>query len=578
MRLPTAAAAVLLALCATCAPVLAQGQAPETPPAEVQNSGLDAQLFYQLLLGELNARNDEVDAGFGQILDAARMTNDPELFRRAVEMAFEARNGDAALQAARDWKTAFPDSREANRYVLQILVALNRVPESLEPLKTELALADAKDRIAVIVTIPRNYARVTDKKQAAMVVEQALSGYTGNAATAASAWTAIGRMRLAAGDTAGALDAAKRGQTGNPQAEGPALLALELMDPKLPEAEVLVRKYMDGQPLPELRMGYARALLDANRYPEALQQIQLVTQQRPEFAEAWLVEGTLLVQDNQLAPGEAALKRYVDLAQKQGSDERKRGLAQAYLSLSQVAEKRKDYAQANAWLDRIDDPQDLLAAQTRRASLLAQQGKMDEARKLIRALPERSPADARMKTLAEVSLLRDNKQYKAAYQLLGQAVAKEPKDPDLLYDQAMMAEKLADYGDMEKLLRQVMVVKPDYHHAYNALGYSLAERNTRLPEARQLVQKALEYAPGDPFISDSLAWVEFRMGNNQEALRILQAAYKDKPDPEIAAHLGEVLWSMGQRNEAQSIWREGLMLNGENETLNETLKRLKVKP
>lgn len=578
MRLPPAAAAVLLALCATCAPVLAQGQAPETPPAEVQNSGLDAQLFYQLLLGELNARNDEADTAFGQILDAARMTNDPELFRRAVEMAFEARNGDSALQAARDWKTAFPDSREANRYVLQILVALNRIPESLEPLKTELALADAKDRIAVIVTIPRNYARVTDKKQAATVVEQALTDYTGNAATAASAWTAIGRMRLAAGDTAGALEAAKRGQAGNPQAEGPALLALELMDPKLPEAEVLVRKYMDGQPLPELRMGYARALLDANRYPEALQQIQLVTQQRPEFAEAWLVEGTLLVQDNQLAPGEAALKRYVDLAQKQGSEERKRGLAQAYLSLSQVAEKRKDYAQANAWLDRIDDPQDLLAAQTRRASLLAQQGKMDEARKLIRALPERSPADARMKTLAEVSLLRDNKQYKAAYQLLGQAVAKEPKDPDLLYDQAMMAEKLADYGDMEKLLRQVMVVKPDYHHAYNALGYSLAERNTRLPEAKQLVQKALEYAPGDPFISDSLAWVEFRMGNNQEALRILQTAYKDKPDPEIAAHLGEVLWSMGQRNEAQSIWRQGLMLNGENETLNETLKRLKVKP
>jgi tetratricopeptide (TPR) repeat protein len=334
---------------------------------------------------------------------------------------------------------------------------------------------------------------------------------------------------------------------------------------------------MDGQPLPELRMGYARALLDANRYPEALQQLQVITQQRPEFAEAWLVQGSLLVQDNQLAAGEAALKRYVELVQAQGgSDERKRGLAQAYLALSQVAQQRKDYAAANAWLDKIDDPQDLVAAQNRRASILAQQGKMDEARKLIRSLPERNAADARMKTMAEVSLLRDNKQYKAAYQLLEQAVAKEPQDPDLLYDQAMMAEKLGDYGDMEKLLRHVMVVKPDYHHAYNALGYSLAERNTRLPEAKQLVQKALEYAPGDPFISDSLAWVEFRMGNNQEALRILQAAYKDKPDPEIAAHLGEVLWTMGDRDQARGVWREGLMLSADNETLLETLKRLKV--
>jgi predicted Zn-dependent protease len=130
---------------------------------------------------------------------------------------------------------------------------------------------------------------------------------------------------------------------------------------------------------------------------------------------------------------------------------------------------------------------------------------------------------------------------------------------------------------MERLLRQLIAKKPDYQHAYNALGFSLAERNVRLPEARQLIQKALEYAPGDPFISDSLAWVEFRMGNKAEALRILQQAYKDRPDPEIAAHLGEVLWSLGQREQAEAIWREGMLLSSDNETLIETLKRLKVK-
>ncbi len=135
-----------------------------------------------------------------------------------------------------------------------------------------------------------------------------------------------------------------------------------------------------------------------------------------------------------------------------------------------------------------------------------------------------------------------------------------------------------DFTEMERLLRQIMAAKPDYHHAYNALGYSFAERNLRLPEARQLIQKALEYAPGDPYISDSLGWVEFRLGNKAEAVRILETAYKAKPDAEIAAHLGEVLWSMGQRDRAQSIWREGLLLNNENDTLQETLKRLKVKP
>jgi tetratricopeptide (TPR) repeat protein len=579
MRFPLAALfAALLAASVVATPVLAQpaGETVATAPA---NSGLDAELFYQLLLGELNGQGSEPAAGFALILDAAKRTSDPALYQRAVEMAFEARSGDAALQAARAWRQAFPQSREANRYVLQILVALNRLPESVEPLKTEIALSEASERPAVIGAVARAYSRATDKKQAATVVEQGLANYLDKPDTGAAAWSAVGRLRLAAGDTAGALEAARRGQAVSPAAEGPVLLALELMDPKLPQAEAMVRTYMQGQPLPELRVAYARALIDSQRSAEAVQQLQQVTRERPDFAEAWLAQGSLLVQDNQFVPAEAALKRYLELVKSQpASEERSRGTAQAYLSLAQIAEKKGDYAQANAYLDRIENAQDLIQAQSRRASILARQGRMDEARKLIRSLPERTPADARLKAMAEVQLLRDNKQYKAAYDLLGQTIAKDPADGDLLYDQAMLAEKLGDFDQMERLLRELIAKKPDYHHAYNALGYSLAERGVRLPEARQLVQKALELAPGDPFISDSLAWVEFRMGNKAEALRILQAAYKERPDPEIAAHLGEVLWSLGQRDQAQGVWREGLLQANDNETLQETLKRLKVKP
>jgi Flp pilus assembly protein TadD len=141
----------------------------------------------------------------------------------------------------------------------------------------------------------------------------------------------------------------------------------------------------------------------------------------------------------------------------------------------------------------------------------------------------------------------------------------------------MTAEKLNLLADMERLLRRVIEIKPDYAAAYNALGYSLADRNMRLPEAKQLIQKALEFAPTDPFIRDSLGWVEFRLGNLQEAARILSDAYKDKPDPEIAAHLGEVLWSLQQRDRALAVWREGHMMNPDNETLQETLQRLLVK-
>jgi tetratricopeptide (TPR) repeat protein len=513
MRFRLVALAALLSACAVGTP--AWSQEPRTAAAvNSANSGMDAELFYQLLLGELNVQSEEPSAGFALILDAARKTSDPTLYQRAVELAFQGRNGDAALQAARAWKQAFPQSREANRYVLQILVALNRIPESAEPLKTEISLADPKDRPVVIASVARSSSRATDKKQAATVVEQALSEYLRAPDTGPVAWSAVGRLRLAAADTAGAMDAARRGQAINPAAEAPVLLALELMESKLPDAEALVRTYLAGKPLPEMRMAYARALLDGQRQAEALVQVQAVTRERPDLAEAWLAQGTLLVQDNQLAPAEAAIRKYIELMQAQpASEEKSRGMAQAYLSMAQIAERRRDFTAANAWLDRIENSQDLLQAQNRRASILARQGKMDEARKVIRALPERTPADARMKVMAEIQLLRDNKMYPAAYDLLAKAIAQDPSDSDLLYDQAMLAEKMGKFDEMERLLRELMVKKPDYHHAYNALGFSLAERNVRLPEAKQLVQKALEYAPGDPFISDSLAWVEYRMGN-----------------------------------------------------------------
>jgi len=131
--------------------------------------------------------------------------------------------------------------------------------------------------------------------------------------------------------------------------------------------------------------------------------------------------------------------------------------------------------------------------------------------------------------------------------------------------------------EMERVLRRVIELKPDHHHAYNALGYSLAERNQRLPEARDLIAKAVELAPNDPFIADSLGWVEFRLGNTTQALQHLKRAYASRPDTEIAAHLGEVLWVAGQRDEARRVWREGRTRDADNEVLRETLARLQVK-
>ncbi len=568
-----------------------------TPPSR---SAMDARLFYQLLLGELNARGEDPGAGYSLILDAARKTNDANLYRRAVEIALNARSGDAALQGARAWRQAMPESLEAHRYVLQIMVALNRLDESVEVLRSMLNLARGDDRQALIAALPRQYGRAADKAQAARVVEQGMSPVLSPAGRAAStpaqvalAWSSVGRLRLAANDTPGALDAARNAMDADASAEMPVLLALELLESRQRGAEPLVQRHLEALgPMvrTDIRMAYARALIDIDRAADAATQIQIVTGASPQQAEPWLVLGSLQLQQGQSAEAEASLQRFLQLTDAggaggasgnrsgSGGDERSRSRAQAFVMLAQIAEQKRVFAAANAWLDRIDNPQDLLSAQVRRASILARQGRLDDALALVRRLPQRNEAESRARLLAEVQLLRDHGRAAQAHERLREAVAQQPRDADLMYELAMASEKIGRHDEMEEVLRRLIALKPDFHHAYNALGYSLADRNVRLPEAKALIVKALEFVPGDPFITDSLGWVEYRMGNLGEAARLLEQAYKTRPDAEIAAHLGEVLWVMGSRDRARRIWQEGLLLNAENDTLRATLQRFGVKP
>lgn len=552
--------------------------AATAPEDAVNNSNLISALFYQLLVGEISAHNGDTASAYSLMLDAARKGNSERLYERSVELALSTRSGESALQAAQAWAKAFPKSAEANRYVIQILVGLNKIAELPEAIQRGLSTAPSKERAAAIATVSRYLSRATNKALAASVMEQGVAAELGNPVTGPAAWSAIGALRLLAGDNTGAIEAARRGNALNVKSDDLAALALALMDAKLPEGEEMIRKTLAGKPSPEIRMAYIRRLLDAQRNAEAYSQVLTLTQQSPEFADGWIVRGSLEVQDKKAVTAEASLKQYVRLvtakADKVESAGTDRGLVQAYLLLSQLAEEDKRFDDARAYLDRIDSSQDTMRVQTQRARLLAKQGKMEEARILLRGTPELQPGDARAKLNAEVQLLRDYKLFAQAYTVLAQALQRDPKDADLVYDQAMVADKLGKTEEMEQLLRQVIAIKPDYHHAHNALGYGLADRGEKLPEARQLITKALEFAPNDPFIVDSLGWVEFRSGNLDEALRLLQGAYQARPDAEIAAHLGEVLWAMGRKAQAQAVWKEGMALNADNESLLETVKRL----
>jgi tetratricopeptide (TPR) repeat protein len=537
MKFLLAPAVLSLALTGTLS--IAQ-TSPKTPELPVANSGMNGEMLYEILVGELNIQQGQPLVGFSLLLDAARKSNDAPLFARAVEIALKERSGDGALMAARSWSQALPKDRLANLNLLQILIALNKTIETLDPLKKEIAFSPASERNAAIRVVPRYYARVTDSKVAVEVVQKALDSYTSNAETASAAWSAIGRMQMLNANLSGALQSVQKSMATNVRADINApFLALELLGRGVKEAETLVTQALTNQDKPDFPMAYVRVLIEAKRFQLAAEQALSVTQRFPTHAEAWLLLGSLQFEQGLDKQADASLQTYIGMANKAPNENTQRGIIQA---------------------------------QSRRASILAKQGKLKEARSLIAQLPASNDEDVRSRLMAELQLLREYRQWQAAFDLLAQFAG---DDLDLLYEQAMMAEKLNQIEEMEKILRSVISKDPTYFNAYNALGFSLADRNVRLKEAKELIVKALTLAPGDPFITDSLGWVEFRLGNTSQALALLERAFKDRADAEIAAHLGEVLWQLKRESDAVAIWRQGIEIAPTNETLQQTLQRFK---
>lgn len=589
---------------ALAAPAQAQpaAVAPAPAPAPPAVSAMDGQLFLQLLLAELELRRGEAGIAYQLILDAARRTRDEALFRRSVEIALQARAGEQALVAVRAWREAAPLSAEAARYEIRLLLALNRIAEIAAPLRTLLEHSAPAERAGLIAALPQLFQRSPEPGAVATAMEPLLQPYLAAPATATAVRVTLARLWRAAGDAPRALALLQAAAAADPASPAPPLLAVEMIEDTA-AAEDLVRAALRApQADLALRLAYARALAAAQRYTEAIEQLRLATEAQPAAAAAWLMLGALRVELRDSAAAEQALLRYVELAQAAGpaagqgpatdADDAREDLlegalpatvereddrlTQAWLLLAQAAEQRGDLQAAEAWLARIEQPERLLAAQTRRATLLARRGEVEQARALVRAVPVRSEREERARVFAESQVLREVRRWSEAYAVLDGASARFPDDVDLLYERALMAERLSRLADMERLLRRVIELNPSHYHAHNALGYVLADRNLRLPEARALILRALELAPGDPFITDSLGWVEFRLGNLPEALRLLRQAHAARPDAEIAAHLGEVLWVKGEREEALHVWRDAKRRDAGNEVLRETLVRLRV--
>jgi tetratricopeptide (TPR) repeat protein len=535
-------------------------QSREVPLPAVE---LSEPILFKLMLAEVAAQRGQPHVAVPALLEVARETRDPRVARRATEVAWNARFLPAALEAATLWLQADPESTRARQTVIALLVNQSRLDDALPHLEKSISgdpdnigqnflqlsslLSGHKDKAAILRVIRTLASRHPEVPEASLAVAQA-------------AWNAD--------DQALALESARRALQLRPGWELAALFqAQALQRSSVAEAVAFLENFVNAHPgARDARLNYARLLVSAQRYPEARKQFGILLGEAPNNAEIAMAVATLSMQAKDYAAADLQLQRALEIGAKDPDMVR--------MYLGQVNEELKRDEQALKWYSSITHGAQFIPAQARYAGVLAKQGRLAEARRHLQGV---AAGDARQRiqlTLAEANLLREAKAYQEAFDFLAAAVARTPDVPDLLYDHAMAAEKINRIDVLESNLRRVIEMQPDHAHAYNALGYTLADRNLRLPEARTLIETAHKLAPNDPFILDSLGWVLFRMGENQEALGHLRRAYEMRPDGEIAAHLGEVLWVLGRRDEAQKLWSEALRSQPKNEVLLDTIKRL----
>lgn len=531
--------------------------------ANLPEQELTEPLLYEMLLGEIALQRGNPALAAQTYADLAKRTRDPRIARRAVEVANFARTPQFALDAARVWHEADADSVQALQTLTALLVNARQV-DAAEPYLAKLLERDGDAAAGGFMQLGRLLAANPDKRANLRVVRALAARHP----EVPQAQLAIAQAALAASDDAAALEAARRAAAMRPGWDAAAIYEAQILQRQsVALAARSLAAFLEQYPKArEARLAYARLLTGERRYAEARVEFEKLLAAFPDNGDVRYAVGLLAMQLKDYATAEASLERLLEMGFRDPHGVR--------FMLGQAAEEQKKWQAALKWYDSIPRGDHYMPSRLRIASIMSKQGRLEEARAYLRALD--TEGDQRVQVLiAEAQLLRDANQHRDAFDLLGKALQAQPEQPELLYDHAITAEKLERFDVLESSLRTLIRLKPDYAHAYNALGYSYAERNLRLPEARKLIERALELAPEDFYIIDSMGWVLYRMGDLKGAAEHLRRAYLGRPDAEIGAHLGEVLWQMGERAEAERVWQEVLKSHPENETLQKTLKRLR---
>ena len=531
---------------------------PEKPKVY---SSFSEDTLYSLLSAELAGQRNRLDIALDNYVTQAINTQDPGISERAFRIAEYLGADQAALDTSLIWAKNAPDDLEAQRAAAIQLARNGRYDDSIVYMEKVLQAkgdthfdflalsaseSDPETRSGMLKSFDNLLARHPDNGQ--LIFGKAL-------------------LMQQDGDAEGALKLLEK----NPPQAGevaPVLLRARILqslnrgDEALPLLKKSIQQYPDDK---RLALTYARALVEQNRMDEAKAQFASLVQQYPEDDELRFSLALVCLEGKAWNEAEGYLQELI---------ERDSHVDSAHLNLGRIAEERNDPQGALIEYAQVGPGNDYLPAQLRQADILINHGRGTEASAKLAAARDEQPDYAIQLFLIEAETLSANNQTNRAWDVLQQALKQYPDDLNLLYSRAMLAEKRNDLPQLEKDLRAIIAREPDNAMALNALGYTLSDRTTRYAEAKALIQQAYDINPDDPAVLDSLGWVNYRLGNLNEAERLLRQALDRFPDQEVAAHLGEVLWANGKQREARQIWAKFLKDNPESPILRKTVLRL----
>ncbi len=539
-------------------------QIAEPPKLDLPNVALTDQLLYEFLLGDIAAQRGRPELAAQAYLDLAKTTRDPRVARRAAQLTFEAHQYDQSVEAFKLWEQLEPSSPLAKQMLVSLLLSGGKLDEARSQVR-ELLATDPENVGRTFLNIYGLLARVPDKEAAADWLIEIAHPYP----QVPEAHWALAQAAAAANRYDLALTEAHQAVALRPDWDIAVVLEAQLTQRNSPQqAAASLKRFLDAHDdNKEVRLFYARMLLEQKRYVEARDEFSKLLKQRPGSPELAFAIALISLQLGELDRAEQELRQALASKGKGGDDDT------LHYYLGQLSEARKDDATALQHYRQVKGGEHDYPSHLRMAYVLNKAGKLDEARKALRqAIPKDDEQRVQL-VLVESQLLRDAKQYEESFKVLARGLEKFPSQPELLYQGALIADKLDKTETFEQLIRKLIKVEPNNAHSYNALGYSWLERNVRIPEAMDLVQKAYQLAPDDAAIIDSMGWGYYRLGLYEKSVEFLQRAYQANQDPEIAAHLGEVLWVKGDKDAAKKIWTDSLQANPGNETLQAVIKK-----